>query len=89
MAHRPVRRAARPRGLLEWVEESTEQLFRLQSERPELVHGDISEAGLVRQGRARAILDFVSSFTDQQAVSSFAAMTRGALAPDVPGVFDL
>nr|WP_218114631.1 dNTP triphosphohydrolase [Leucobacter soli] len=78
-----------PRGLLEWVEESTEQLFRLQSERPELVHGDISEAGLVRQGRARAILDFVSSFTDQQAVSSFAAMTRGALAPDVPGVFDL
>lgn len=69
-----------PRGLLEWVDEATEQLFALRAERPELVLGDSSDAGLVRQGRARAILDFVSSFTDQQAVSSFAAMTQGSAA---------
>ena len=74
-----VRRA--PRGLLEWVDEATEQLFALRAERPDLVLGDDSDAGIVRQGRARAILDLVSSFTDQQAVSSFSAMTQAGAAP--------
>lgn len=66
-----------PRGLLEWVDESTEQLFALRAADPEAVLGDASDAGIVRQGRARAILDFVSAFTDQQAVTSFRAMTQG------------
>lgn len=69
-----------PRALLEWVDESTQQLFELHAERPELVRGDTSAPGIRRQGRARAILDFVSSFTDQQAVSSFAAMTQAGAA---------
>lgn len=70
-----------PRALLEWVDESTAQLFALRAAQPEAVLGDPSDAGLVRQGRARAILDFVSSFTDQQAVSSFAAMTQAGTTP--------
>lgn len=70
-----------PRGLLEWVDEATEQLFVLRAERPDLLLGDDSDTGIVRQGRARAILDFVSSFTDQQAASSFAAMTQVGSGP--------
>ena len=65
-----------PRRLLEWADESTERLFELAERRPELVGARVPEAELRRRGRARAILDYVSSFTDQQAVAAFDSLTR-------------
>ncbi|MBK0419893.1 dNTP triphosphohydrolase [Leucobacter sp. CSA1] len=66
-----------PRRLLEWVEEATEATFALREERPELLAGDASDAALRRQGRARAVLDYVSSFTDQQAITTYESLTSG------------
>lgn len=66
-----------PRRLIEWVDEATEATFALQHERPDLLTGDVSDAGLRRQGRARAILDYVASFTDQQALATYQALTAG------------
>src|SRR5690606_612279 len=67
--------ARAPRRLLEWVDEATEASFALAKDRPELIMGDTSDAGLRRQGRARAILDYVSSLSDQQAVTTHRALT--------------
>lgn len=66
-----------PRRLVEWIEESAEAGFALRRERPELLSGDVSDAGLVRQGRTRAILDYVSSFSDQQAITTYRALSGG------------
>lgn len=66
-----------PRRLVEWIDESTEAGFALRSERPELLSGDVSDAGIVRQGRTRAILDYVSSFSDQQAITTYRALSGG------------
>lgn len=63
-----------PRRLLEWVDEATDASFALSRDRPSRLMGDMSEAGLRRQGRARAILDFVSSLSDQQAVTTHRAL---------------
>ena len=64
-----------PRALLEWAEGATEAAFALERERPGVLGGDTSDAGLRRQGRARAILDYVATFTDQQAYATHAALT--------------
>ena len=66
---RDARRA--PRRLLEWVERATDDTIALHRDRPEFVLGDTSPSGLRRQGRARAILDYVASLSDQQAVSTY------------------
>lgn len=66
-----------PRRLVEWIDESTEAGFAMRSARPELLSGDVSDAGLVRQGRTRAILDYVSSFSDQQAITTYRALSGG------------
>ena len=66
-----------PRRLLEWVEESTAACFALRASRPELLMGDTSDAGLRRQGRGRAILDYVASLSDQQAFSTHRALSGG------------
>jgi dGTPase len=71
----PHDRTRAPRRLLEWVDEATEATFALASRRPELLSGDRGEEGLRRQGRARAILDYVSSLTDQQALATHASLT--------------
>ncbi|MHA3683387.1 deoxyguanosinetriphosphate triphosphohydrolase family protein [Leucobacter sp. HY1910] len=68
-----------PRRLLEWVAESTEATFALRDNRPELLLGDTSDAGLWRQGRARAILDYVASLSDQQAVTTHRSLMGGEL----------
>ncbi|MGO1539682.1 MAG: deoxyguanosinetriphosphate triphosphohydrolase family protein [Leucobacter sp.] len=64
-----------PRRLIEWVDEATEATYALHRERPELVIGDASDASLRQRGRARAILDYVASFTDQQALATYQALT--------------
>lgn len=71
----PVDSGRAPRRLLEWVEDATGASFALRRERPELLIGDTSDAGLRRQGRARAILDYVASLSDQQAVTTHRALT--------------
>ena len=68
-----------PRRLTEWVSECTAATFALREERPELLLGDTSDAGLWRQGRARAILDYVASLSDQQAVAAHRSMLGGEL----------
>ena len=69
--------ARAPRRLLEWVDEATSDFFRVRRERPELLDGDPDSQTLRRRGRARAILDYVSSFTDQQAIATYQALTEG------------
>ncbi|MBL3685718.1 dNTP triphosphohydrolase [Leucobacter zeae] len=66
-----------PRRLLEWVDEATAGCFAVRRDRPEVLMGDTSDAGLRRQGRARAILDYVASLSDQQALTTHRALTRG------------
>lgn len=66
-----------PRRLLEWLDSTTEETFALRARRPDLLLGPADDASLRRQGRARAILDYVASMTDQQALSTHAALTRG------------
>lgn len=66
-----------PRRLLEWVDQATEGYFTLRGDRPELLTGDTSDAGLRRQGRARAVLDYVAALSDQQARTTHRALTRG------------
>ncbi|MFA5606259.1 MAG: dNTP triphosphohydrolase [Leucobacter sp.] len=67
-----------PRGLLEWVDEATEASFAVRDRSPELLMGDTSDAGLRRQGRSRAVLDYVASLSDQQAVTTFQVLTGGS-----------
>lgn len=71
--------ARAPRRLTEWVAECTEDLFAIRGDNPELLLGDTSDAGLWRQGRARAILDYVASLSDQQAVSTYRSMIDGEM----------
>lgn len=67
-----------PRSLLEWVEEGTQGLLDLRASRPDLLTGDTSTDGLIRQGRTRAILDYVAGLSDQQAVQVHAQL-NGAI----------
>lgn len=66
-----------PRRLLEWVDETTEATFCLRDHRPDLLVGRRDDASLRRQGRSRAILDYVASMTDQQALATHGSMTGG------------
>ena len=73
-----------PRRLLEWVEESTGATFSAHRESGHEASkaagaDEANEAALRRQGRARAILDYVASFTDQQAIATYRALTEGTL----------
>lgn len=71
----PLDAGRAPRRLLEWVDRATADTFDLFRERPELIIGDTSDAGLRQQGRARAILDYVAAMSDQQAVTTYRELT--------------
>ena len=63
-----------PRRLLDSVEATTEEYHQLRRERPEL----FAQAGaqeVARLGQSRAIVDYIASFTDAQAVSVNALLT--------------
>ena len=64
-----------PRRLQEWVEEVTENTFALRDENPDAILGDASDAALRRQSRGRAIVDYVSSLSDQQAIATHRTIT--------------
>lgn len=67
----PTDASRAPRRLLEWADVTTGELFELRA-RAGLTESD---ADLRRQGRARAILDYVASLSDQQAVSTHRTLT--------------
>lgn len=73
----PIDAARAPRRLLEWADGATEELFEVRSTRPDLLFSGAgsSDAELRRQGRARAILDYVASLSDQQAVQTHRTLT--------------
>lgn len=73
----PIDASRAPRRLLEWVDRATEDTLALHKTRPELLMGDTSTNGLLKQGRARAILDYVASLSDQQAVTTYRELTGG------------
>jgi dGTPase len=69
-----------PRRLTDSVEATTQAYFELRSDDPELLgdgfaEGRVTDADLVRLGRARAVVDYIASFTDAQALSAAALIT--------------
>jgi dGTPase len=69
-----------PRRLTDSVEATTQAYFELRSDAPELLgdgfaDGRVTDADLVRLGRARAVVDYIASFTDAQALSAAALIT--------------
>ncbi|HYP46660.1 MAG TPA: dNTP triphosphohydrolase [Propionibacteriaceae bacterium] len=66
-----------PRRLLDLVRAATYGYERVANDNPEWLEARTGEADLVRMGRGRGIVDFVSGLTDEQAVS-FAARLGGA-----------
>jgi dGTPase len=66
-----------PRRLIDLVRIATEGYERVAAEHPDWLGGAASSAALARMGRGRGIADFVSSLTDQQAVT-FANRLGGA-----------
>ena len=66
-----------PRRLVDLVEAATRAYERVAQEHPEWLDGRTSAADLIRMGRGRGIIDYVSSLTDAQAVA-YAARLSGA-----------
>lgn len=60
--------ARAPRRLLDSIEAATGEYSQLKKESPQLL-GDASYAEIQRLARARAIVDYIASFTDAQAAS--------------------
>jgi dGTPase len=69
--------ARAPRRLLDLVNAATFGYRRIAETHPDWLDGKVSESQLVRMGRGRGVIDFVSSLTDAQAVA-FAARLAGA-----------
>ncbi|NQX12210.1 dNTP triphosphohydrolase [Microbacteriaceae bacterium VKM Ac-2855] len=73
--------ARAPQKLLDLIELATDGYFRLRVDAPEWLPADAAgPADLVRLGRARGILDYVASLTDEQAIA-LAARLRGDREP--------
>lgn len=58
-----------PRRLIDAVDAATESYFDLRRTAPELLPAGVDSSELRRLGRARAVIDYVASFTDAQAIS--------------------
>jgi dGTPase len=69
--------ARAPRRLTDLVEVTTADYQELMRSAPHLLGTDASEDGVARLGRARAIVDYIASFTDAQALSA-ASLLSGA-----------
>jgi dGTPase len=67
--------ARAPRRLTDSVEQTTQAYFDLRRNAPEYLDAGSDDADLVRLGRARALIDYVASFTDVQALSAAALLT--------------
>ncbi len=69
-----------PRRLVDSVEAATQEYSDLYSRNPGAL-GEEGAAGIVRRGRARAVVDYVASFTDAQAMSVNALITGASDEP--------
>ncbi|WGD37443.1 dGTP triphosphohydrolase [Lysinibacter sp. HNR] len=58
-----------PRRLVEWVDSTTEAYRALHRDNPELLRGPTDENSLRRRGRGRAVIDYVATLTDTQALT--------------------
>lgn len=79
----PVDAARAPRRLLDLVELATAGYREIAGERPDLLISPTGEPttgpdDLVRLGRGRGIIDFVASFTDDEAVQHGATLSGGS-----------
>lgn len=66
-----------PRRLVESAEEAAEGYFLLRAQAPELLAGPTGDAEILRRGRGRAVIDYVASLTDAQALAMAASLGRG------------
>ncbi|MEO9094545.1 MAG: dGTP triphosphohydrolase [Microbacteriaceae bacterium] len=64
-----------PRRLTDSVEATTQSYFELRERSPGLLPAGISDATLVEFGRGRALIDYIASFTDAQAMSAAALLS--------------
>ena len=69
-----------PRRLVDSVEAATQEYSDLYSRNPGAL-GEEGAAGIVRRGRARAVVDYIASFTDAQAMSVNALITGASDEP--------
>lgn len=69
-----------PRRLVDSVEAATQEYSDLYARNPAAL-GDEGAAGIVRRGRARAVVDYIASFTDAQAMSVNALITGASEEP--------
>ena len=69
-----------PRRLIDSVEAATQEYQDLYSRNPEAL-GEEGSAAIVRRGRARAVVDYIASFTDAQAMSVNALITGASEEP--------
>ncbi|GAA3600383.1 dNTP triphosphohydrolase [Klugiella xanthotipulae] len=65
-----------PRRLIESAEATTESYRHLRADSPELLSGPTDDESIQRRGRGRAVIDYVASLTDAQAIS-MAGLIRG------------
>ncbi|MGO3885548.1 MAG: phosphodiesterase, partial [Mycetocola sp.] len=58
-----------PRRLLESMEVAIDDYSALRREYPEVLSGPTDDASIIRRGRSRAVIDYVASLSDSQALS--------------------
>ncbi|MFC4224273.1 deoxyguanosinetriphosphate triphosphohydrolase family protein [Lysinibacter cavernae] len=61
--------ARAPRRLIESAEAATESYLQLRADNPEVLSGPTDDASMRRRGRGRAVIDYVATLTDAQAIS--------------------
>lgn len=74
----PADAARAPRRLVESAEAAIEDYMVLRRDCPELLSGRTDDASMVARGRGRAIIDYVASLSDSQALSVAATISGGA-----------
>jgi dGTPase len=74
----PTDAARAPRRLTDLVEATTDEYWKLRRDAPERLGAQSDDSSLIRLGRARAMIDYIASFTDAQAVTAAALMSGGS-----------
>ncbi len=64
-----------PRRLTDSVEATTQSYFELREDSPQLLPAGINDPALIDLGRGRALIDYIASFTDAQAMSAAALLS--------------
>ncbi|MGO2658410.1 deoxyguanosinetriphosphate triphosphohydrolase family protein [Mycetocola reblochoni] len=70
--------ARAPRRLLESMDVAIEDYALLRREHPNVLSGPTDDASIIRRGRGRAVIDYVASLSDSQALSIAATISGGS-----------